>query len=101
MSTKVTVKWRAQSASQSGFQLYEDVLDSLGDDVDRDGAPVYLRLDGVALDLHTLDGGGASVTVVLPRELARELGLLQPSSVPDPSQEPAGNAGDSNRRCPT
>jgi hypothetical protein len=101
MSTKVTMKWRAQSVSQPGFQLYEDVLDSLGDDVDRDDVPVYLRLDGVTLDLHTLPGGGASVTVALPRELARELGLLQPLPRPGPSQDPAGPAGDLNRGCPT
>lgn len=98
MSTKVTMRWRAQTASQPGFQLYEDVMDSLGDDADRDDAPVYLRLDGVKLDVHTLDGGGASVTVVPPRELARELGLLHPASRPDSSQEPAGHARDPNRR---
>ena len=93
MSTKVTMKWRAQTVSQPGFQLYEDVMDSFGDDADRQNAPVYLRLEGVALDLHTLEGGGACVTVVLSRELARELGLLQIPSGGGPSQESTGQGG--------
>jgi len=75
VSTKVTIKWRAQTAGHPGFHLYDDVFDSLGYE-DEGQSPVYLRLDGVAVTLQTLDSGGASVTVVLPRELARELGLL-------------------------
>jgi hypothetical protein len=94
MSSKVTMKWRARTGHQPGFQLYEDVMNSLGDDGGRDDAPVYLCLDGVALDLLTLEGGGACVTVVLPRELARELGLLQPPPGAGPSQESTRQAGE-------
>ena len=93
MSTKVTMKWRPQTGSKPGFHLYEDVMDSFGDDADRPDAPVYLRLNGVALDLRTLEGGGACVTIVLPRELARELGLLQITGA-GPSQESTGQAGE-------
>lgn len=75
MSTKATIRFRDQSAEHPGFHLYDDVLDSLGSENESD-SPVYLRLDGVAAKLQTLDGGGASVTVVLPRVVARELGLL-------------------------
>lgn len=94
MSTKVTMSWRAKTESQPGFHLYEDVMDSFGENADRHDAPVYLRLDGVAMDLRTLKGGGACVTVVLPRELARELGLLQPPGSAGPSREPPGLAGE-------
>jgi hypothetical protein len=88
MSTKVSIRWRDRRENQPGFHLYEDVLDSLGVDKDDLEAPVYLRLDGVSLDLHMSNAGGASVTIALPRELARELGLLQPASLgPGQSQD--------------
>lgn len=76
MSTKSSVKARSRTSERPGFHLYDDVLDSLDA---RDGAPeppVYLRLDGIAAQLETLNSGGATVTVALPREMARELGLL-------------------------
>lgn len=76
MSTKASIKSRIRTDEQAGFNLYDDVLDEFGA---RDGAPeppVYLRLDGVLVQLETLDGGGASVTVAIPRAIARELGLL-------------------------
>ena len=38
--------------------------------------PVYLRLEGVAAQMSAAVGT-ATVTVVLPRQLARELGLVQ------------------------
>lgn len=75
MSTKETIKYRHQSAGNPGFHLYNDVLDRSCSD-DGSGSPVYLCLDGVAATLQTMDSGGASVTVVLPRGVARELGLL-------------------------
>lgn len=86
MSTKVSIKWRRRNDSQPGFHLYDDVLDSLGDDAGEREPPVYLRLDGVNVELHTLAAGGTSVTVVLPREVARSLGLLQPNLGPSPEQ---------------
>lgn len=76
MSTKNSIKARHRTSERPGFHLYDDVLDSLGA---RDGAPkppVYLCLDGVPVQLETLNGAGASVTVAIPRALARELGLL-------------------------
>lgn len=88
MSTKVSIKWRRRNDSQPGFHLYDDVLDSLGDDAGEREPPVYLRLDGVNVELHTLAAGGASVTVALPREAARSLGLLQPHLGPSPEQHP-------------
>lgn len=75
MSTKVTIKSRLPAAGQPGFHLYDDVLDDFGDKGEEE-PPVHLRLEGVAVELQTLDGGGATVTIALPRELARELGLL-------------------------
>ena len=75
MSTKATIKYREATAGQPGFHLYDDVLDSLGSE-EEVKSPVYLRLDGVPAVLKTLESGGASVTIVLPRGVARELGLL-------------------------
>ena len=73
MSTRSSIKWREQTEVAPGFHLYEDCIEALTDGHD---APVYLRLDGVAvIDLST-QPAGASVEVCLPRELARALGLL-------------------------
>ncbi len=86
MSTKVSMRWRERTAELPGYHLYADVLD----DFTSDGVvepPVYLRLDGVDVELHTLPGGGASVKLTLPRELARELGLLAFMQVPDGAAE--------------
>ena len=79
MSTKVTIKSRTKTSSHPGFHLYDDALDSFARANTSHEPPVYLRLDGVAVQLETMDSGGASVTVRLPRELARELGLLPDS----------------------
>lgn len=75
MGTKVSITWRGQTADQPGYHLYDDALDSFTAEDDAE-PPVYLRLDGVAAELQTLSSGGVSVTVELPRELARALGLL-------------------------
>ena len=78
MSTKSSLRSRSRTKERPGFHLYDDVLDELAA-IDGDPeTPVYLRLDGVSVQLETLSSGGASVTVALPRELARELGLLPP-----------------------
>lgn len=80
MSTRSSIKWREQTDHAPGFHLYEDCMETLTDGED---APVYLRLDGVAVvDLSTLTCGGATVEVCLPRELARSLGLLPVSQPP-------------------
>lgn len=74
MSTKATIKSRHQEPGRPGFHLYSDVLDELGSSDDSE-QPVYLRLEGVQVELQT-SPEGACVTVALPRELARELGLV-------------------------
>jgi hypothetical protein len=78
MSTKVSIKTRAASSSAPGFHLYWDLLDDMSAAAEGETMPVYLRLDGVAVELRTLPTGGASVTITLSNELARELGLLPP-----------------------
>ncbi len=78
MSTKVTIKSRPRSDSDSepGFRLYDDVLDEWLSEFDGTEQPVYLFLEGVEAEMRTLEEGGAEVTVKLPRELARALGLV-------------------------
>ena len=78
MSTKSSLRSRSQTKERPGFHLYDDVLDELAANDGGPETPAYLRLDGVSVQLETLSSGGASVTVALPRELARELGLLPP-----------------------
>jgi hypothetical protein len=75
MSTKASIKWREQTASHPGFHRYEDVLDEFVCDGD-DEPPVFLHLEGVPVQLQTMPAGLASVTIALPRETARALGLL-------------------------
>ena len=72
MSTKSSIKWKQQTKDEAGFHLYDDVIDSMHMDGE---PPVYLRLDGVDAELHTLEHG-ACVTVTIPRSMARELGLV-------------------------
>lgn len=76
MSTKCSLKWKEQTDGAPGYHLYDDALDDFSI-VGEGEPPVYLRLDGVHVELETLDGGGASVTFSIPRATARELGLLQ------------------------
>ena len=71
MSTKSSIKWREQTDDAPGFHLYDDCLETMTDAE----APVYLRLDGVQVELET-QGAGATLTVQIPREMARALGLL-------------------------
>ena len=68
MSTKVVIGSRCATATEPGFQLYWDCIDELAAANEKD-IPLFLRLDGVAVELSTLPTGGASVTVKLPREL--------------------------------
>jgi hypothetical protein len=76
MSTMSTIKARSRTSERPGFHLFDDVLDSLDEGDGAPEPPVYLRLDGIAAQLETLNSGAATVTVALPREMARELGLL-------------------------
>lgn len=76
MSSKVSIAWNEPVQGEPSFFLYEDVLDSFGA-TDKNSSPLYLRLVGVSVELQTLSEGGAALTVVLPRKLAGELGLLR------------------------
>ena len=70
MSTRTTLKYRAQTEEMPGYHIFEDVMD-IGDN-----RPIYLRLDGVEIeDLYTSENG-TGVTVRLPKELAQAMGLL-------------------------
>lgn len=80
MGTKVSIKHRRPTDTRPGYLLYDNVLDTFGQTDAEPEPPVYLRLDGVTVQLETLSRGGASVTVTLPREMARELGLLPQGS---------------------
>ncbi|MFY3384718.1 hypothetical protein [Paracidovorax sp. MALMAid1276] len=85
MSTKVTLKSRLQVGDQPGFHLYDDVLTEMAYETPGEGGatedpPVYLTLEGVDVELQTLPSGGAAVTLTIPRDIARELGLLPPES---------------------
>jgi hypothetical protein len=73
MSTKVTIRRRQGEPTQPGFHLYEECFDEL---VGHSEPPVYLQLKGVVVRLETLDTPGATVTLVIPRTLGHELGLL-------------------------
>ena len=72
MSTKCGIKFRS-SEGRPGFHLYEDGFGLWPGAAE---PPVYLHLDGVAVQLETKSCGGVSVTVELPQEMARALGLL-------------------------
>ena len=78
MSTKSSIKWRDHTAAHPGFNLYEDVMDSIGAQAGDPEPPVYLGLEGLPVHLETHQEGGATVTVAIPREMARALGLLPP-----------------------
>lgn len=75
MSTKITLKAEDQGGQSPGFHLYHDALHQMDDDVAGNG-PVYLRLEGVQVQLETLERGGAVVTVAIPEETAKKLGLI-------------------------
>ena len=80
MSTRCSIAWQDHTADSPGFHLFEDAFETLAD---ADQAPVYLRLDGVQIhELETVDGG-ASITMQIPRQMARKMGLL-PNTDPQP-----------------
>ena len=77
MSTKQSIKWN-KNGDSPGYHLYTDVLDHFEHGEE---PPVYLELDGVSVQVYTMEKG-ASVTVTIPMKIARELGLL-PSAADD------------------
>lgn len=80
MSTKFTVKSQHRDGDEPGFHLYHDVLEEMACEADGSEPPLYLRLEGVEVELQTVREGGVTVTVKIPRATARALGL-----VPEPS----------------
>lgn len=73
MSTKMSIKYKDRTPNTPGYHLYRDVLDAFRGD--GESTPVYLELEAVRAEMATMDQG-AKVTVELPEETARELGLL-------------------------
>lgn len=72
MSTKSSIKWNRAEGDKPGYHLYTDVMDSFDHGEE---PPVYLELNGVAVELFTTEGG-AHVTVTIPHSIAVALGLL-------------------------
>lgn len=82
MSTKVTIGWRARAPRHPGFHLYWDIFDGMTEADEGVPRSVHLRVEGVMTELQTLPDGGAAVTMELPIELARALGLVRPTGPP-------------------
>ncbi len=80
MSTKLTLRHSPGDDAAPGFHLYEDVLDNSVADTEGEEIPAYLQLDQVGVQLETRGSFVSSVTLTLPRALARELGLLPPGA---------------------
>lgn len=66
MSTKATLALHHSDGNFPSWHFYEEVFES---------GVVYLELRGVAVDLVTRESGGADLTLRLPLETARQLGL--------------------------
>ena len=64
MSTKVTIQHHSEPGGAAGFHLYKDVLDD-------DEGPIYLELTGVEFEATP-----KNVVVTIPRDWAKELGLI-------------------------
>ncbi|MBW8466918.1 MAG: hypothetical protein K0M67_01535 [Thiobacillus sp.] len=73
MSTKQSIKSQDQTDDAPGFHLWEDCFETMDN---AETAPVYLRFEGVSVELET-QRAGATVTVTLPRDLARALGIVE------------------------
>lgn len=71
MSTRQSIKYeRSEEGNGDGFHLYADLVD------DGISPPVYLELIGTEFTAESWDGG-MSVTVVIPRDWAIKLGLIE------------------------
>lgn len=70
MSTRSSIKYSREDG-KPGYHLWEDCFEVMADP---EGADVVLELSGIHGELST----GGEVMIVLPREMARELGLLPP-----------------------
>lgn len=75
MSTRASLKYEIDDETGVGFHLYEDVMDSFGDDADPK-PPVYLELMGVNFKAAYAIHHSGSVFVTIPREWAEKLGLV-------------------------
>lgn len=82
MSTKFTLRSQGRCGDEPGFQLDQDLFEDIACERSGSEPPVYLGLEGVEAELHTIRQGGTTVTVNLPRATARALGL-----VPEPSAQ--------------
>ena len=67
MSTRSSIKY-SRPDDAPGYHLFDDVMDH------EDDPPVYLELFGIEAEVRT----SGYVHVVIPRAMARELGLLPP-----------------------
>lgn len=70
MSTKMTLKYVEPKDGKPGAHLYEDIYECSEDEV-------VLSLENVTASLTACANTGATVAVVIPRDLARKLGLLE------------------------
>lgn len=66
MSTKATLAHHHSESGEPSWHIYEEVFET---------GVVYLELQGVAVELRTMEQGGADVVVRLPIETAKQLGL--------------------------
>ncbi len=80
MRTKFTLRSQGRCGDEPGFQLYHDLFEEIACEGSGSEPPVYLCLEGVEVELHTIRQGGATVTVKLPRATARALGLVPETS---------------------
>lgn len=89
MGTKVTIRYRSATDGLPGYHLYHDVMDELVGEHDCTETPVYLSLENVDVEVmaRTNTPQTTTLTFKMPRELARELGLVpvaqwKPASAP-------------------
>jgi hypothetical protein len=77
MNTRVSIKSRAATPGLPGFDLYVDAMDYDSAEALASEPPVYLALEQVRASVDVY-GRGSAVTLCLPQDAARALGLLPP-----------------------